>query len=580
MLIDTDSMIEVTKNEESLAVETSVSKILSLKVPKDIPEKRYLLKAIATYLSFDTKQEAVAGAFVSISTPLLEREFFGIPLKTLLFYSMIIFSSSGATAALMIMHKRKKEKERRFKTILDLSTLPQPSENSIFVGNIAETSRRTFFYLDDLKTHCMIAGGTGSGKTITAMVLAEEALLKKRNVIVFDPTAQWTGFLRKCKEKYMLKEYKKFGMSEKEAKGFSGKIKIVTSPYQKIDLKRIIENPKGEIHIFVLNRLKPEEIDIFVANTIQQIFASSLEESRELRTLIVYDEVHRLLPKFGGSGKGFLALERGVREFRKWGIGLVLISQVLSDFIGEIRANIGMEIQMRTRYEGDLERIKMKYGENYVSSIVKANVGAGMVVFSEYNKGRPYFVQFRPILHQVTRLTEKELSEYTKRDRKIEELRFYLEYLKENGIDVFDLETELNLAESKLMQGAFDIVDIYLEGLIPSIKRVFNKNNLKIPKYTEELVKKEEIEKTIEKAKAEREKIEKKEKISYEEVSKEFEDILELVKDLKEKGKDTFDIELEIEKMKASLKMYEKVKERSILEEIQKKIEEIKRKYG
>ena len=30
----------------------------------------------------------------------------------------------------------------------------------------------------------------------------------------------------------------------------------------------------------------------------------NLDECRELRLLLVYDEVHRLLPRFGGSGEG------------------------------------------------------------------------------------------------------------------------------------------------------------------------------------------------------------------------------------------------------------------------------------
>jgi len=35
-----------------------------------------------------------------------------------------------------------------------------------------------------------------------------------------------------------------------------------------------------------------------------------------LRLIIIFDEVHRLLPKFGGTGEGFIQIERGAREFR------------------------------------------------------------------------------------------------------------------------------------------------------------------------------------------------------------------------------------------------------------------------
>ena len=483
MLLDVDTLAEVSRVTETLAVETSMSRILSLKVPKEIPEKKYLVKAVGKYISVDKEVEAVSTAYVMVRTPLLKKKFFGITLGTMLIVLLMFTSLTGVSVYAYRKKKEKEEKRRRYKEVVEIKELPKGGPNSAFVGLLAETGIRTFVNLDDLKMHVMIAGATGSGKTIAAMVLAEEALLKGKNVIVFDPTGQWTGFLRKCKEKHMLRHYRHFGMREGNARGFKGKIRIIEDPTETTGLKELISSKEPKITVFVLNKLNPEQLDLFVANTIQEVFDSHLEESTSLRALLVYDEVHRLLTKFGGSGKGFVAIEKGVREFRKWGIGLILISQVLSDFVGEIKANIGTEIQMRTRYEGDLERIRMKYGENFVLSVVKASVGTGMFVFSEYNKGKPYFISFRPILHQVTRLSDKELEEYDKRDRKIEELKFYITKLKRSGVDVFDLETELKLAESKLAQGAFEVVDIYLEGIEPRIRKEFERHKIKIPKF-------------------------------------------------------------------------------------------------
>jgi hypothetical protein len=39
------------------------------------------------------------------------------------------------------------------------------------------------------------------GKSISAQVIIEEALLQGITVLVFDPTAQWSGMLRKCDDK-------------------------------------------------------------------------------------------------------------------------------------------------------------------------------------------------------------------------------------------------------------------------------------------------------------------------------------------------------------------------------------------
>jgi DNA helicase HerA-like ATPase len=152
--------------------------------------------------------------------------------------------------------------------------------------------------------------------------------------------------------------YPNFGMKPTDAKAFTGNIRQITNARELIDVRKYMK--PGEIQIFAVHKLDPKDIDTFVANTVREVFHANFDESEPLRLVLVYDEVHRLLPKFGGSGEGFLQIERACREFRKWGIGVVLISQVLADFVGQIKANINTEVQMRTRDEGDLERIKTK----------------------------------------------------------------------------------------------------------------------------------------------------------------------------------------------------------------------------
>ncbi|MFH1788096.1 MAG: DUF87 domain-containing protein [Candidatus Altiarchaeota archaeon] len=323
-----------------------------------------------------------------------------------------------------------------------------------------------------LQTHTLIAGATGCGKTVAAQVMIEEALLRDVAVIVFDPTAQWTGFLRPNQSRGMLNLYSIFQMKSSDARAFNGNVYVLSNPRQHIDIKKYI-NP-GEITVFCLHKLSPDQIDMLVETTVKDVFMAHLDESTRCRVLIVYDEVHRLLPKFGGSGRGFIQIERAAREFRKWGVGLVLISQVLSDFVGEIKANIGTEIQMRTRYERDLERIRMKYGEDTMKSVVKANVGTGMLQNAEYNQGRPYFVSFRPLLHDHHRLSDDTLENYDKYNKKIEALQEMLDDMKEVSVDVFDLNLELGLALDNVKKGGFDVVELYLESIEPRIKEQYN----------------------------------------------------------------------------------------------------------
>ncbi len=397
----------------------------------------------------------------------------------------------------------------------DYSTLPAEGARTAFVGVSADQpgSPRIFLGIDKLCTHTMIAGATGSGKTVAAQVLVEEALKKGIAVVVFDPTAQWTGFLRPQKSEEMLSRYDAFGLPKSQAQGFRGTIKTVNSAGEKINWAEALS--PGMLTILCLNKLKQKpgehgdlaatgeqrreaaqnlgkmdellsylrstdfsaqteasELEQFISNSIFQIFDANLGEKQELRLLLVYDEVHRLLPKFGGSGHGFRQVERGVREFRKWGIGLVLVSQVLSDFVGEIKANIGTEIQMRTKYEGDLDRVKLKFGDDALQAVVRLPIGVGMVQNSDYNRGIPFFVAFRPPFHNMARLSDEELEKFGKYEKRIGEYAEAASAAREKGADVAELEMEIRLAREKLQNGSFNVVDIYLDSIAPKIAKI------------------------------------------------------------------------------------------------------------
>ncbi|MFH1257354.1 MAG: DUF87 domain-containing protein, partial [Candidatus Micrarchaeota archaeon] len=450
------------KDPEPVNFETTYNSIKSIKVPSQVRNGRYVVRGIYEYTSGESvkKKELSAITYVKVQASLWSAKLFGMLSVWQFIPLIIVLLASGFTYYRQYTTAKKK---RRYVAKVDFTKLPEPGPRAGYLGLIAETKVRAFVPADKLQTHTLIAGATGSGKTVAAQVIVEEALQKNTAVLVFDPTAQWTGYLRPQKNRDMLMSFKKFGMNTDEARAFKGNIYVVRDPNMPIDIKKLMK--PGEITVFVMNKLSLADHETFIANTVKQVFAAGLPESPQLKMLCVYDEVHRLLTKFGGHGEGFIQIERGAREFRKWGVGMVLISQVLSDFVGEIKANIGTEIQMRTKYEGDLERLKLKYGEDAARSIVKESIGSGMMQNSEYNNGQPYFVSFRPLLHNVMRLSDTELDQYEKYNNKVESLEQEMERLRESGMDVLDLELEINLARDKVKKGAFNIVEIYIESL-------------------------------------------------------------------------------------------------------------------
>ena len=345
---------------------------------------------------------------------------------------------------------------------VDYKKLPQRTEESFVLGRIAETNREAYFDPKDLTTHVLIAGATGSGKSVGASVFVEEALERKIPVIVFDPTAQWTGFVKPCRDENLFRYYRFFGMDPKEAKSYKGMIFEVTDPHVVIDLKKYM-NP-GEITVFTLNRLGPGEYDVAVRNIINSIFSVTWEESTKLKMIIVFDEVHRLLEKYGGIG-GYVSLEMACREFRKWGIGIIMCSQVLADFKEAIAGNVLTDIQMNTKSIVDIKKVESKYGSEYAQRISRQGVGVGMFQHPKYNNGKPYFVQFRPTYHNPHKITDEEMELYKEFARRLEAIEEVILEMKKAGKDVFDVELELKLARDKLKKGSFRIARIYVTSL-------------------------------------------------------------------------------------------------------------------
>jgi len=487
---------------DNFILNTSISIIKEYSMPDFIRPGDYVINVKAIYLGL----ESSSSRRFAVKEPFLDYLIFGIlPVRWLFLFGSFILIGIIA----FLIYKKRTGKKKRYASKVDFNLLPKPGPRAAYIGKIADTTKKTYFDLDQLTTHTLVAGSTGGGKTVSCEVMIEEALLKGSAIIVFDPTAQWTGMLRKCTEKKMLDLYSKFGMKKTEARAFNGNVKSITNAREIIDIKKFIK--PGEINVFSISKLDPEDADILVSNTIRGVFHAGLPEASELKLVIIFDEVHRLLPKFGGSGQGFIQIERACREFRKWGVGLVLISQVLTDFVGETKANINTEIQMRTRDQGDLDRIKSKYGGYMLQSLLKASTGTGMMENSAYNRGNPYFVAFRPLLHEHARLTDEELDNYNKYNDIIDDLEFQIEQLEQEGLDVFDLKLELKMALDKVKSGSFNMVNIYLEGLRPRIKGQWDKLGKEPKKRVVQLVSEDDLKAEFEKAQKARKDFEKKE---------------------------------------------------------------------
>jgi len=412
-VIDGEGKI-IESKQESIDLKNAFIIERKLNLPKELKAGEYELVVSVFYnnkkISTRERFNVIGGeGFSPVIRGFLSRSFNFYLSFILAFLFVALLSIIGAY---YFIYLRKKLFEKEMEEIKKKSmyVFPDfeklPKSRFAYIGMVADTRVKTYLDHTQLNRHILIAGGTGAGKSVSGMVIVEE-LLKKGGypVLVFDPTGQWTGFSKKNDDKRMASLYKKFDITA--PKSFDVNVIEVNDTSVNIDILLYLST-KG-LTVLKLDKLSPLKLDKFIEESLDKIYNAHLPEKENLKSLIVLDEVHRLLPKYGGK-KAHVKLEQAVREFRKWGIGLLMISQVLTDFKGAIRGNIGTEIQMRTLYEGDIKRVKERHGSKYSNLIAKLPIGVGMIESSEYNKGVPYFVEFRPLLHSPYKANEGELK--------------------------------------------------------------------------------------------------------------------------------------------------------------------------
>ena len=413
----------------------------------------------------DNYTDSSLASFKITEASLLTIEFFGLKLYQILIIAVVLIFSLVIIIRFSLYLRKKIVEMRNAKkrVVQAVENVPKEGGRSVLVGEIVETNQKAYLSLDETTKHVLVSGGTGAGKTVAAMTLVEEALLNNVGVVVFDPTAQWTGFSKENNDTKMVTQLKNFDL---EPRKFKTEIIRVDDTSYDFDF----DITPGTISVLVLDSLTSDDLDIFVKKVLEGLFARTWQENDQLKLLLVFDEVHRLLPRYGGKRRGIPLIERAVRECRKWGIGVIMVSQVLTDFKAAIRANIGTEVQMRTEFEGDIRRIKSKYGSGISTNLTKLSVGWGMVQNPEYNKGKPYFVKFRPTMHQPRSISKEDIVRIKNYQQELEKIENKLKTFERQGIDTSSVGTELSLAKDKLMNLQFAMLDAYLKSINEKIE--------------------------------------------------------------------------------------------------------------
>jgi KaiC/GvpD/RAD55 family RecA-like ATPase len=184
----------------------------------------------------------------------------------------------------------------------------------------------------------LVSGASGAGKTIAAKVIVEELLEDGVPVLVFDYTEQWQRLMEKNTSDEMLNRYSEFGM-RRSPKGFKGR--VVPSAAQLDELLT-----STGVTIVDLSDVydSGERVDR-VARMLDQLleYFQLQEDSEGLKRLIVVEEAH-LWTSRDLQKDALRFLDSAARLLRKKGVGVMLVSQKMSDFDSAIRSAMNMSI--------------------------------------------------------------------------------------------------------------------------------------------------------------------------------------------------------------------------------------------
>ena len=293
-----------------------------------------------------------------------------------------------------------------------------------WIGNVmsgSDISDIPFFYPIELN-HGYISGTTRSGKSYLARVIVENSLLEGVNVIILDPTMQWSGLIRPVIEENVFKRFDQLEIGREHARNFDAKIYI---PYNDngLELPENLNGLLGGCAVINLKYCDDEERCQIALNILKTVYRSLDRETDKMIFLIVMEEAHTFLPGnvIGGAKETAkevrVLINRIAREKAKYGCNFLLISQSLSDFKGEakiVREMINSRFFLRASDKAELEYIS-DYVSKEATEIVK-NLKQGEALVHGYaisaSSGAKVYV--RPPFSHVGELSVLELKEIVK----------------------------------------------------------------------------------------------------------------------------------------------------------------------
>ncbi|WP_459191810.1 ATP-binding protein [Halosimplex sp. J119] len=194
------------------------------------------------------------------------------------------------------------------------------ADREIVVGETETGEHYTLPVEDILTGRAFITGKSGSGKSNTASVIAEELLDRQHPFLVVDVDGEYYGL----KESYEILHV-----------GATDRCDLQVGPEHAGKLAELALDQHVPIILDVSGYVDQNVVDELVAEVARELFVR--EQDRRLPFIMLVEEVHEFLPQQGGLDDVGEMLIRVAKRGRKHGLGIAGLSQrpanVKKDFI-------------------------------------------------------------------------------------------------------------------------------------------------------------------------------------------------------------------------------------------------------
>ena len=290
-------------------------------------------------------------------------------------------------------------KTMHFHSTADLNeaSISRSAENGIYIGDEPKFKLPVFLNFENsINNHMFVVGMTGSGKSyFLKNLLMKMSFIHNYSAFIIDFTGEYG-------------EFAKFAFAEEATD---------VSPHM----------CTGNISYADLSEMKEGDRIIAAEKYLNSIInAAELEKTASCKKFIILDEAWKLLSH--GS-----ILRKLIREGRKYGIGIIMASQMLEDIGSNVLENIATIAVFRLQDKHSLSNLAKNYNlpQQTIGAIQNLEVGSCLVIRLGKNSLRNTIFVEKVLGRNLPRLLRIRLRGYM--DFQIDESRFIL-LLKNLGI--------------------------------------------------------------------------------------------------------------------------------------------------